>query len=178
MQSDYKDLEKLAREKEEENWGFRKFLKFYDELSDKELDQFVSRIAGKYESEIECISCGRCCKKLKPTFSQQDQQRLADRLMMTVEQLRPRHLEYDESDNKPGWQMKGTPCPFQKDNKCTVYEDRPQDCQGYPYLHEPGFSGRTMGMIERTFTCPIVFNVMEELKKELHFEASDGAEDF
>ena len=171
MRFDYKDLEKLAKEKEDENWDFRKFLKFYDELSDKELDKLVSRIAGKYESEIECIDCGRCCKKLKPTFSQQDQQRLADRLEMTVKQLREQHLEYDKSDDEPVWQMKDIPCPFQEDNKCTVYEDRPQDCRGYPYLHELGFSGRTMGMIERTFTCPIVFNVMEELKMELKFGA-------
>ena len=171
MLSDYENLEKLAREKEEENWEFRKFLKFYDDLSDKELDKLVFKIADKIGSEIECTSCGRCCKELRPTFSQQDQQRLADRLEMTVEQLKEQYLEYDESDNKPGWQMNGAPCPFQKDNKCTVYEDRPQDCRGYPYLHKSGFSGRTMGMIERTFTCPIVFNVMESLKKELDFDA-------
>lgn len=170
MQSDYEDLEKLAKEKEGENWDFRKFLKFYDELSDKELDKLVSMIASKYESEVECINCGRCCKKLKPTLSQQDQQRLAGRLVMTVEQLREQYLEYDESGDEPEWQMKGTPCPFQEDNKCDVYEDRPQDCRGYPYLHEPGFNGRTMGMIERTFTCPIVFNVMEKLKEEVAFD--------
>jgi hypothetical protein len=28
---------------------------------------------------------------------------------------------------------------------------------------------RTMGMIERTFTCPIVYEVMEELKNSLGF---------
>ena len=28
---------------------------------------------------------------------------------------------------------------------------------------------RTIGMIERTFTCPIVYQVMEELKKSLGF---------
>ena len=170
MQSDYKDLEKLAKEKEDENWDFRKFLKFHDELSDKEFDELVSKIADKYESEIECINCGRCCKKLKPTLSRQDQQRLANRLEMTVSQLRKQYLEYDESDDEPAWQIKNVPCPFQKDNKCTVYEDRPDDCRGYPYLHKPGFNGRTMGMIERTFTCPIVFNVMEELKEEVAFD--------
>ncbi|RKY11953.1 MAG: hypothetical protein DRP65_02685 [Planctomycetota bacterium] len=163
----YDELEKLAEEKESENWDFRKFLKFHDELSEDELDKLVSKIASKYESEIECTSCGRCCKKLKPTLEQQDQQRLADRLEMTVVQLREQHLEYDESDDEPRWQMRDVPCPFQEDNKCTVYKDRPQDCRGYPYLHEPGFNGRTMGMIERTFTCPIVFNVMEELKEEV-----------
>lgn len=171
----YGELEKLAKEKESENWAFRKFLKFYDELSDEELDKLVSRVAGKCQSEIECISCGRCCKKLKPTFSQQDQQRLADRLGITVEQLRQQYLDYDKSDDEPMWQIKNTPCPFQEDNKCTVYEERPQDCRGYPYLHKAGFSFRTIGMIERTFICPIAFNVMEELKKELKFDAGDFA---
>jgi len=28
-------------------------------------------------------------------------------------------------------------------------------------------------MIERTLTCPIVFNVMEELKKEFGFDADN-----
>jgi len=41
--------------------------------------------------------------------------------------------------------------------------------RGYPYLHEPEFTSRTWGMIERTFTCPIVFQVMEELKRKLNF---------
>jgi len=178
MRSDYENLEKLARKKEEENWEFRKFLKFYDDLSDKELDKLVFKIADKIGSEIECTSCGRCCKELRPTFSQEDQKRVADRLMMTVEQLRDQHLKYDDTNDEPGWRTKGTPCPFQEDNKCTIYEDRPQNCRGYPYLHKPDFSYRTLGMIERTFTCPIVFNVMEELKEKLNFEASDGAEDF
>ena len=94
---------------------------------------------------------------------------------ITVKELRQQYLEYDESDDEPGWQMKGTPCPFQENNRCTVYEDRPQDCRGYPYLHKPGFNCRTIGMIERTFICPIVFNVMEELKEELKFDVGDFA---
>jgi len=34
-----------------------------------------------------------------------------------------------------------------------------------------------MKMIERTFTCPIVFNVMEELKEKLEFSAENFCED-
>ena len=104
-------------------------------------------------------------------LSEKDQQRLADKLAMTIVQLRKSYLEYDDSDDEPGWQIKAAPCSFQKDNKCDVYEDRPGNCRYYPYLHKPGFTCRTMGMIERTFTCPIVFHVMEELKKELGFDA-------
>lgn len=177
MQSDYNDLEKLAKEKEDENWEFRSFLKFYDELSDDELDELVFRLASQYESEIECTNCGRCCKELKPTVSKEDQQRLADGLGITVKQLKDEYLEYD-NDDEPGWQMKDIPCPFLKNNKCIIYENRPDVCRGYPYLHKAGFSYRTRMMIERTFICPIVFNVMEELKKEIAFDADDVEYDY
>lgn len=36
-------------------------------------------------------------------------------------------------------------------------------------MYEPEFVFRTMGMIERTSTCPIVYEVMEELKESLGF---------
>jgi len=44
MPADYKNLGKLAREKNG-NWEFREFLKLYDELSDDELDELVSKLA-------------------------------------------------------------------------------------------------------------------------------------
>ncbi len=169
MKSDYSDLEKLAKEKEDENWDFRKFLKFYDDIPEDEIDKLVFKIADRVWVGIDCVNCGRCCIQLKPVLSQKDQQRLASGLSITVEQLMERYLEYNNSDDEPGWQIKGTPCPFQKDSKCTVYEDRSDNCRDYPYLHKSNFNSRTWGMIERTFTCPIVFYVMEELKKELGF---------
>jgi hypothetical protein len=169
MKSDLIDLEKLAAKKEDQNWRFRSFLKFYDDMSDEELDSLVFKITDKISSAIDCTLCGRCCQQLKPMCSQEDQQRLAAGLSITVEQLRQQYLEYDKSEDEPGWQIKISPCPFLRDKQCTVYKDRPDNCRGYPYLHEPNFTGRTWGMIERTFTCPIVFQVMEELKKKLNF---------
>ena len=69
MQTDYRDLEELAEEKKDENWAFRKFLKFHDDISGKELDRLVFEIADEVGSTIECTSCGRCCKELRPMFS-------------------------------------------------------------------------------------------------------------
>ena len=165
----YEYLEKLAAEKEDDNWRFRSFVKFYDGMSDEELDLLVFKTADEVGSAIDCTRCGRCCTELKPMCSEQDQQRLAAGLSITVEQLREQYLEYDESDDEPGWRMSNSPCPFLQDKKCTVYGDRPDNCRQYPYLHKPDFSYRTWGMIERTFTCPIVFRVMEELKGILNF---------
>ncbi|HXE56344.1 MAG TPA: hypothetical protein VN541_25175 [Tepidisphaeraceae bacterium] len=50
-----------------------------------------------------------------------------------------------------------------------LLQEDPANCRGYPYLYEPDFTFRLMGMIERTFTCPIVFEVMEELKRSVRF---------
>ena len=170
MQFKYENVESLAKEKEAENWDFRRFLKFYDGLSDDELDQLVFKIADEASSMIECTTCGRCCKELKPMLSHEDEKRLAVRLGLTVEQLREEYLQYSDTGDEQGWQMRASPCCFHRDKKCIVYEDRPQNCRDYPYLHESDFSSRTMGMIEWTFTCPIVFNVMEELKQALKFK--------
>jgi len=79
------------------------------------------------------------------------------------------YLKRAEAGGENPWRTRATPCPFLKENLCSVYEDRPADCSGYPYLYQPEFASRTMGMVERTFTCPIVYEVMEHLKKSLGF---------
>lgn len=169
MKFDFSDLEKLAAKKEDENWRFRSFLKFHDGMTDEELDSLVFKTADEIGFAVDCTQCGRCCEKLKPICSEEDQQRLATELSIAIEQLREQYLEYDKSDDEPGWRIKNSPCPFLRDKECTVYEHRPDNCRQYPYLHKPDFSYRTWAMIERTFTCPIVFQVMEELKEELNF---------
>jgi Fe-S-cluster containining protein len=94
---------------------------------------------------------------------------LARRLGIEHQQFIDAYLEQSEAGDENPWQTRTTPCPFLKDNRCSVYEDRPADCSGYPYLYEPNFACRTMAMIDRTFTCPIVYEVMEELKRSVGF---------
>ncbi len=106
---------------------------------------------------------------MKPSLSEEEVTRLAHRFGMKRRQFIERYLERTEVNTENPWQTRTKPCPFLKDNRCSVYEDRPADCSGYPYLYEPGFGFRTMAMIERTSTCPIVYEVMEDLKKSLGF---------
>ncbi len=88
---------------------------------------------------------------------------------MAPQQFIDAYLKRTESGDENPWRTRTKPCPFLKENRCSVYEDRPADCSGYPYLYKPDFVFRTMGMIERTFTCPIVYEVMEHLKQSLGF---------
>ena len=168
MAVDLVQIRALAERKEEENWRFRQFVKFECELEQKEMDRQVWETTKRVWSGIDCTACANCCREGKPTFSEEEVSRLAARLGTTPLQFIDTYLEPNGDDDNP-WQTRTTPCPFLKDNRCSVYEDRPADCRGYPYLYESGFSTRTMGMISRTFTCPIVYEVVDELKRSWNF---------
>lgn len=167
MSIDLVQIRTLAQSKEDENYRFRRFLKQCD-LEPEELDDRVFAITRSVWASIDCTKCANCCREVKPGFTEEEVDRLARRFEVTREQFIEKYLERDH-DNDTSWTTRTTPCPFLKDNRCSVYEDRPATCSGYPYLYEPDFVFRTLGMVERTFTCPIVYEVMEQLKKSLGF---------
>src|SRR5215472_16336411 len=169
MGFDLIQIRTLAREKEDENWRFREFLKRKCDLRSEEIDRRVFETSRRVWAGIECTSCANCCRQVRPSVSEEEVDRLARRLGMQRQQFIESYLEATEACSEKPWQTCTLPCPFLKDNRCSVYEDRPADCSGYPYLHAPEFVSRTIGMIERTGTCPIVFQVMEDLKKSLGF---------
>jgi uncharacterized protein len=169
MAFDLVQIRELAQEKADENWRFRQFLKAQCDLEPDEIDRRVFETTRRVWAGIDCTSCANCCRQVKPSFSEDEVNRLARRLGMKRGQFIERYLERTEAGSENPWRTRTTPCPFLKDKRCSVYEDRPADCSGYPYLYEPDFVFRTMAMIERTPTCPIVYEVMEDLKKSLGF---------
>jgi uncharacterized protein len=66
------------------------------------------------------------------------------------------------------------PCHFLSNNKCTIYENRFAGCKEFPALHLPHFNQRLFTVMMHYDRCPIIFNVMEELKKTTHFEAVES----
>ena len=169
MAFDLVQIRQQAERKEDENWRFRAFLKTQCNLEPDEIDSRVFAATRRVWAGIDCTKCANCCRKVKPGFSEEEVDRLAHRLGMTRPRFIETYLERSEAGCETPWTTRTLPCPFLKDNLCSVYEDRPADCSGYPYLYKPDFVFRTMGMIERTFTCPIVYEVLEELKKSLGF---------
>jgi hypothetical protein len=169
MALDLVQLRVLAQKKEEENWAFRQFLKTRCNLEPEEIDHRVATTTESVWAGINCTQCANCCREVRPTFSEEEVGHLAVRLRMTPQQFVETYLEHAEPGDENPWQTRSAPCPFLKDKRCSVYENRPADCRGYPYLYEPEFVFRIMGMIERTSTCPIVYEVMEDLKRSLGF---------
>ena len=169
MTLDLVQIRELSRKKEDENWSFREFLKGQCDLDSDQIDQQVFETTRKVWAGIDCTTCANCCREVTPSFGEEEVDRLAQRLGMKREQFIEKYLERTEAGSENPWQTRTRPCPFLQDNRCSVYEDRPADCSGYPYLYNSEFVCRTVGMLSRIPTCPIVYEVWERLKRSTDF---------
>ncbi len=95
---------------------------------------------------FECTRCGNCCGG-SPGYvwvDDEDLRRLARRLGLAEEELRRRYTRY-----VPGWgtsltETEGYDCIFyDRDQGCTVYEDRPCQCRTWPFWDRVLASKRT-----------------------------------
>jgi Fe-S-cluster containining protein len=167
MAVDLVQLRTLAEAKEDENWRFRSFLK--GQCNSAKVDRTVFETTRRVWAGIDCTSCANCCRQVKPSFSEEEVERLARRFKMERQRFIDEYLERTEALSENPWQTRTLPCPFLQGNLCSVYEDRPADCSEYPYLYKPHLATRTIAMLARIPTCPIVYEVVEDLKKSLGF---------
>jgi len=165
METNLRSIEELSRQREDENWKFRCFLKSSD-LPAARIDSLVQRLYPESVAEIDCTGCANCCRVMQPALTAADIKRLAAHLGMTVPQFRADYIKTDDED-RTGIVFNAMPCPFLRDNCCLVYDHRPRACRSYPHLHKKDFVCRLTQAYENCGVCPIVFNVYEGLKREL-----------
>jgi len=144
MAFDLVQIRTQAEKKEDENYRFRQFLKGKCKLEPGEIDERVFAATRRVWAGIDCTQCANCCREVHPTFSEEEVDRLARRFAMTRQQFIEAYLQRSEPDDDNPWTTRTKPCPFLKDNLCSVYEDRPADCSGYPYLYKPHFTSRSV----------------------------------
>lgn len=155
-------IQRYARHNEAEDYRFRAFLKGRLNLSTSATDAIVKETTDEVWQQIDCTKCAHCCRTLQVVVDSKDVSRLATRLGLTPRQFARRYVAVAEDKTK---YFASSPCVFLgDDNRCTVYEDRPQACRDFPYLHDEHFTGRSLMMIANTAVCPIVFNVWQALK--------------
>ena len=169
LEADPKIITKLAAQCENANLQFRSFLKSID-LEIEELDAIVHRHYKVVASQINCCDCGNCCRDVIPILQVHDVDRLAVGLSLSREEVTARFLVTDEDGDVV---FHDRPCPLLSDNRCTVYDYRPDDCRSYPHLRKDEFVFRLFQAVENCSVCPIVFNVFERLKEELWYERDD-----
>ena len=164
IETDLKKIRKAAKEKEDENWKFRTFLRTCD-ISPEKIDSIVHKLYQQTSSEIDCKSCGNCCREIQPVLDQEDIEKFSKYCGISTSQFKGQYLVKD--DEPEGYIFNEKPCPFFKKNLCIYPDCRPKDCISYPHLHKKDFVLRLIDVIHNYSICPIVFNVYEHLKDEI-----------
>ena len=144
--------------------SMRSFLTRLENKPPKALHQMVDHADQAVWQEVDCLSCGNCCKQMTPTFSTADIKRIASHLEMTPKAFKEKWLTYDKKDGD--WQNVNLPCQFLnlKDNKCSIYPVRPSDCAGFPHLAKKKATDYLHVHRQNIQYCPATFKWVEKMQ--------------
>ena len=155
------DLEHFNRKAKEEKAQTAKLFKQFKKMRPKHLDQEFHRCHDEVFAEIDCLSCGNCCKTAGPRLIQKDIDRLAKHLRMKNGDFMDRYVKVDEDGD---WIFNSLPCPFLgSDNYCSVYESRPKACRDYPHTDRNKMH-QILRLTEKNANlCPAVFEISRRI---------------
>ncbi len=112
-------------------------------------------------SKIDCLQCANCCKNYSPRFKTPDIKRISRHLGMRESEFIDVYLKVDEEGD---FVAKSLPCPFLgTNNYCSIYDQRPSDCQRFPYTDEDVIIKRPLLTSKNSTFCPITYYVLEGL---------------
>jgi uncharacterized protein len=155
IETDLSRIQKLSKEHDNENWGFRSWLKHN---APDNIDGIVKALSQKYFALIDCTQCANCCRSLQTEFKKSELHTIATTLGQSIKTFERQFMS--EGKVNP-------PCPMLNGKLCSIYENRPDVCRSYPHLEQPEFTSRLIGVIDNVAICPIAFNAFEELKGKL-----------
>lgn len=130
----------------------------------KNLDDVVHGLHDEAFAKFNCLDCASCCKTIGPRLIDKDIERLAKHLKMKIADFVSQYVYTDEDGD---YVFKEHPCPFLlPDNYCMVYENRPKACREYPHTDRKRFYQILSLSHKNCETCPVVFEIFEELKQQ------------
>ena len=145
---------------------YRRFLTKVENNKPKILDEIAPAIEVEVWKEINCLTCANCCKKMTPTFTNQDIKRIAPHFGQTAAEFKAQWLEKDKNED---WVNKIQPCQFLnlKTNMCSIYEIRPVDCSGFPHLSKRKWHEYAHVHKQNIEYCPATVSMVGKLMARL-----------
>lgn len=163
LETNLNTIAQLALEKTKENDAFVAHVAL---LNSVEVDACVFKLNTSISAAIDCTSCGNCCKNLMININNEEANALSNHLLQNRTSF---DNQYIEKGSNGMMLINAIPCHFLSANKCTVYEYRFEGCKEFPAMHLPQFKKRLFTTMMHYNSCPIIFNVVEALKKETKF---------
>ncbi len=100
---------------------------------EKDLD-LAYEICMSYRDELPCEMCGRCCHQPNIIIRPEEVERVASAAGCDLYTFMTSKV-VQTSDGIFMRKEPGGPCPFlAKDNRCSIWKNRPQICDDFPYL--------------------------------------------
>jgi Fe-S-cluster containining protein len=152
-----------AAGKDEENDHFIRYVQRQD---GDMLDATAQAIYKDVNAAIDCTTCGNCCKTLVVNITPPEITRLSAFLNKPEAEVRE---QYIEESLQGACYLNSIPCHFLDGTKCGIYEERFTECRDFPHLHKPGFKQRLLGTLLHYGSCPIIYNTIELVKREIGF---------
>jgi Fe-S-cluster containining protein len=157
MVTSYKIVSLLAKKHASENQQFRNYLGIFHATA---INHFASSLYQEIAPQIDCTSCGNCCRNLMVQLTDKDIERLAARMGQTPEAFINQYVEAGTRQSL----FNAIPCPFLTENSCAVYDDRPASCRSFPELGTDQVANHLYALLMHSSICPIVYNVLERMK--------------
>ncbi len=143
--------------------AYETLYRHYNGKKIKHLDEDFAQLHLEVFAEIDCLSCGNCCRGLGPRLIPTDIARLAKALNKKEPDFISEFIRRDEDDDLV---FKTVQCPFiGDDNYCKVYEYRPKACREYPHTDSYNMAVIKKATIKNCETCPAVYEMMDRLIK-------------
>jgi Fe-S-cluster containining protein len=161
------DVDKYRRRAYRKKKVLSKFLQKVGKSTKPGILKVVAEVDKEMWNEVACLDCANCCKKMTPTYTRKDINRIATHFNMTYQQFFDKWLQIDENKDIVNVSK---PCQFLgKDHKCSIYEIRPSDCAGFPHIIRNDFRYQAK---EKTYAnnlalCPATLVFVEKLKEKI-----------
>lgn len=141
---------------------FRSYLTKTENKPPRGIDKITPVIEKEVWKEVDCLTCANCCKKMTPTFTDKDLKRISAHFKQTPEEFKKQWLKKDSNKDLVNKQQ---PCQFLnlKDNKCSIYAIRPEDCSGFPHLSKTKWSEYANVHKQNIDYCPATFKLVEKM---------------
>lgn len=158
-------VKEIAPKYKAENLNFRSFLK--GRVDSDELDRQFLKLHNELFIGYDCCSCTNCCKAYNICFNDEDILRAAEYLNMGEQEFRSRYL----IESEDGYIIE-PPCTFlEEDGRCLIQSCKPYECVGFPYTDKPKRLSCLFSVMDFAGCCPIVFEIVQNLKKIYHFKS-------
>lgn len=161
------NLRSFAQKVSKNKAAFKRYLGKVEKKNPANLYSTLTKIDKEVWEEIDCLTCGNCCKKMTPTFTTKDITRISKHLNMTATEFKNKWLYLDEKDGD--WMNTKQPCQFLnlKNNLCSIYEVRPADCAGFPHFTKKNPSLYIHVHQQNIQYCPATYRMVEKMMEVL-----------